>query len=304
MLSRLQRALTLGLLAVALAWLAWMWESGHPVVAVIGTGVILGSHAVFLAIELAIGWRVNRRDAAPRATVGQLLRAWWAEATTSPRVFYWRQPFRAGLHADTQAPAYPLRHRGVVLVHGLVCNRGLWNPWMPRLQALGVPYVALSLEPVFAPIESYGAQLDEAVRRMETLTGMPPVVVAHSMGGLVVRSWLSGLAREAFPHRVITVGTPHHGTFLAHFSRSPSAFQMRPRSAWLTALARAEPPERWSCFTCFYSHCDNVVFPASTATLPGADNRHVQAAAHVDLIYRPEVFDETVRWTKLDGPAG
>jgi triacylglycerol esterase/lipase EstA (alpha/beta hydrolase family) len=299
MLSRLQRALTLGLLAVAFAWLAWTWESGHRFLAVFGTVVILVSHSVFLAIELAIGWRVNRRDAAPRANLGQLLHAWWSEVTTSPRVFYWRQPFRSNVHADTRVPAHPLRHRGVVLVHGLVCNRGLWNPWMPRLQALGVPYVALDLEPVFAPIESYGAQLDDAVRRMKALTGMAPVVVAHSMGGLVVRSWLSGLAHEALPHRVITVGTPHHGTFLAHFSRSPAAFQMRPRSAWLTALARMEPPERWSRFTCFYSHCDNVVFPASTATLPAADNRHVEAAAHVDLVYRPEVFDETIGWTKL-----
>lgn len=304
MLSRLQRAITLGLLAVALAWLAWMWAAGHPALAVIGTAMILGGHALFLALELAIGWRVNRRDSAPRATLVDLLRAWWAEATTSPRVFYWRQPFRAGLHADTAAPPHPLRHRGVVLVHGLVCNRGLWNPWMPRLRELGVPFSPVSLEPVFGPIEGYGAQLDAAVRRMTAMTGLAPVVVAHSMGGLVVRSWLSGRAEHDALHRVITVGTPHHGTFLAHFSRGPGAFQMRPRSAWLTSLAHAEPAERAARFTCFYSHTDNVVFPASTATLSGADNRHVPAAAHVDLVYRPEVFDEAIRWTRLDPSQG
>lgn len=299
MLSRLQRALTFGLFAVALGWLAWMWAAGHPVAAVAGAVAILCVHSLFLAIELAIGWRVNRRDAAPRATVRQLLRAWWSEVTTSPKVFYWRQPFRAGVHADTQVPERPLRHRGVVLVHGLVCNRGLWNPWMPRLHALGVPVVAVSLEPVFGPIEGYIGQLDQAVRRMTALTGLAPVVVAHSMGGLVVRSWLAGLPHDDLPHRVVTVGAPHHGTFLAHFSRGPSAVQMRPRSAWLTALSRIEPSERWSRFTCFYSHCDNVVFPASTATLPGADNRHVPAAAHVEMLYRPEVFEEAVRWTTL-----
>jgi hypothetical protein len=49
-------------------------------------------------------------------------------------------------------------------------------------------------------------------------------------------------------------------------------------------------------FTCFYGHCDNIVFPTLTATLSGADNRHLAATAHIHMAYRPEVIAEVLRW--------
>ena len=57
-----------------------------------------------------------------------------------------------------------------------------------------------------------------------------------------------------------------------------------------------EPAQRFERFTCFYGHCDNIVFPASTATLPGADNRHVAGCAHVQMAHQDEVFSEVLRW--------
>jgi hypothetical protein len=46
-------------------------------------------------------------------------------------------------------------------------------------------------------------------------------------------------------------------------------------------------------FTCWYSNCDNVVFPASTATLEGADNRLIAGAGHIDLAFRDDVMAHT-----------
>lgn len=43
--------------------------------------------------------------------------------------------------------------RGVVLVHGFMCNRGLWLPWFIPLQARGHAYVAVNLEPVMGSID-------------------------------------------------------------------------------------------------------------------------------------------------------
>ena len=42
-------------------------------------------------------------------------------------------------------------------------------------------------------------------------------------------------------------------------------------------------------FVCFYSHCDNIVFPPSTAILSGADNRHLPGVAHLALVLDPRV---------------
>ena len=63
----------------------------------------------------------------------------------------------------------------------------------------------------------------------------------------------------------------------------------------LAALAAQEPPERYRRFTCFYGHCDNIVFPCSTATLPDADNRHLRGHAHVHMLRHPDVLAEVLR---------
>ena len=42
-------------------------------------------------------------------------------------------------------------------------------------------------------------------------------------------------------------------------------------------------------------------FPASNATLPGADNRHVVGAAHVHLADQPEVLSDVLAWAEPFG---
>ena len=59
---------------------------------------------------------------------------------------------------------------------------------------------------------------------------------------------------------------------------------------WVGNLSGAEPPGRTALFTCWYSNCDNIVFPTSTATLQGADNRLIAGVAHVEMARRPEVL--------------
>jgi triacylglycerol lipase len=299
MLSRLQQGITLGLLFAAACWAAWFSYAGSPHLAWVGALVIVFGYAGFLALEFAILRVINRGDPAPPASAQQLLRAWWGEVLTAPRVFCWRQPFRSRAIPDW-LPERGDPVRGIVLVHGFVCNRAVWNPWMARLRTQGVPYVAVNLEPVFGSIDAYADIIEGAVRQMESATGCAPVLVAHSMGGLAVRAWLNRYAADHRVCRVITVGSPHHGTWMGRFAGTRNTREMRLNSAWRKALAEQESVERRARFTCFYSHCDNIAFPASTATLPGADNRHVPGVAHVHLLFQKEVFNEALRW--LESP--
>jgi triacylglycerol lipase len=302
MLARLQQVTTLGLILAASLWAGWLLHAGEPLWAVAGSALIIFGYAIFLGVEFLLLRIVNRGDPAPPASARQLLRAWCGEVWAAPLVFCWRQPFRSQALADWLPPRSTSgAPRGVVLVHGFVCNRGLWNPWMKRLRAAGVPYVAVNLEPVFASLDAYPPRIEEAVRRVETATGRAPVIVAHSMGGLAVRAWLSRCAAGQRVHRVVTIGTPHRGTWLGRYAFTRNGIEMRLDSPWQRELAALElrrqglDPHCASRFTCFYSHCDNVVFPASTATLPGADNRHVAGSAHVHLAFEPAVFDEVLR---------
>ncbi len=295
MLARLQQALTLGALCAALLWAALMARAGHPWWALAGVLLVGAGPACILALEFFLMWRVHGEDPTPRATPRQLLRAWWGEVCATPRVFCWRQPFRSRRWPD-HLPADAKGKRGVLLVHGYVCNRGIWNDWLKRLTELDVPVIAVNLEPVFGPIDDMVPGIEAAVLRLESRTGLPPIVVAHSMGGLVLRQWWAAQPGADRVQHAITLGTPHRGTWLARMGTSASARQMRQRSAWLDAMVKIELPVRPSRFTCFYSHCDNIVFPPQAAVLPGADNRHLDGVAHVHMVDRVEPWDELLRW--------
>jgi triacylglycerol lipase len=297
MLARLQRFITLSLLTTAAAWAAVFFMRGEPMWAIVGALLILLGYAFFLALEFILLWFVNRADPTPNASPLQLLQAWFGEVTTAPMVFCWRQPFRSHAVPDFLAvrTGNASHQRGIVFIHGYVCNRGLWNPLMEKLQARGVPFVAVNLEPVFGSIDNYTPIIHAAVERITAATGLAPVLVAHSMGGLASRAWLKTVTADALPHRIITIGTPHSGTWLARFGSTLNALQMRQGDAWQKALVAAESPERLARFTCFYGHADNIVFPASTGTLPGAQNRHISACAHVHMTYHPQVWDEVLR---------
>ncbi len=301
MLARLQQFTTLGALLLAGLWGALWWRAGHQGWALLGLGLFLVGYAGVLALEFIFLRWAHGEDPAPKATGSQLLRAWWGEVRSAPVVFCWRQPFFSHRYPNSLQTTSG-RH-GVLLIHGFVCNRGLWNRWLHRLRQLGVPVIAVNLEPIFGGIDGYRLAIEQAVAQLTDATGKPPVVVAHSMGGLALRAWWAQMDGDGRVHHAITLGTPHHGTWLARFALTRNSQQMRRASRWLQQLAAREPVERARRFTCFYSHCDNIVFPPMTATLVGADNRHLPGVAHVHMVEHPEPWNELLRWVNAPGPA-
>jgi hypothetical protein len=300
-LARLLQAMLAALLLAAGAWAAYWLQHGRPLWALGGALAIVFVHVPVMALEFLLLRTVNRADPAPRPTASELLRAWAGEAVGAVLLFGWRQPF-GWRRFDDHLPADAAGRRGLLLVHGFVCNRGLWNPWWPRLRAAGVPCIALNLEPVFGSIDDYAELVEAAVRRLSECTGQPPLLVGHSMGGLALRAWLRSYDGATRMHGAVTIGSPHHGTWLGRFGAAPNALQMCAGSRWLRGLAADEPGETlYREFTCFYSHTDNIVFPCSTATLPGADNRHLRAQAHVHLLQHPAVFDAVIQRLRGDG---
>lgn len=296
-LARLQQVLVLCALVLVIGWAWWMWPR-HLIFTLAGVGVLILGCAVVLAVEIVAAVFINRVEAVPRASGAQWLGAWWQEVQIAPKVFAWRQPFRWRCLPDTQN-ATSTNIPAVVLVHGFLCNRGFWLPWMERLQGLGVPYVSVNLEPIFGSIDDYVPTIDDAVSAAAALSGRPPTIICHSMGGLAARAWLAAVPGAASRvERIITIGTPHRGTWLARFSYLDNGRQMRRDGDWQTGLLERElaisANRNAELFVCWYSNTDNIVFPASTATLPGADNRHVAGAAHVALAFHPRVMDESL----------
>lgn len=287
--ARWQKILVLGWLLASAAWLAWAWPRSLAL-ALGGWAIAASTSLAWLGLQFVLMRRINRRDATPAAGRWALLRAWWLEALTCTWVFGWLQPFAHRQQPDWLPPT-PTGQRGVVLVHGFLCNRGVWLPWLPELRARGHAYVALTLEPAFGSVDDYVAAIDTAMRQVQAATGLPPVLVGHSMGGLAARAWLRTLAQPPAQrvHRILTLGTPHHGTWPARFSHTTNGMQMRLNSPWLQALAASEGAAQRALFSCWYSDCDNIVYPTRSATLDGADNHLLQGLGHVHMLYAPQV---------------
>lgn len=298
MLARIQQILVMSVLAVAISWLATFWGRS-VVVALAGFFCTLFLYSGLLAIQFVFSRSINRRDCVPRASRSELVQAWLVETIVAARVFFWWQPFRSNAIPDqTLAVVDDKRQRGIVFLHGFVCNRGLWTIWFRALRRRGIAFVAVNLEPVFGSIDDYAPIVDQAVRNMTLATGKPPLLVCHSMGGLVARAWLRASNGEERVHHIVTIGSPHHGTMIGDLSHRPrflvNGEQMRFHSKWLAALEREEPFGRAGRFTCFYSNCDNIVMPAATAKLHGADNRFVPGVPHLALALDQTVLSQSL----------
>lgn len=294
--GRLQRLTFLfrwigGPLLAALA--AWHWAPwiGVAVLALF----VLAPPLVMLPHFLALRF-VPPAPGLPVAPMGDLLQAWWREVVSVTRVFGWQQPWAEHQEPDFIPDAAQARgRRGIVFLHGYNCNRGMWNRWMGPLRARGVPFIAVTQEPAFGSIERYVPQIDAAMRTLQERTGLPPLIVAHSMGGLSARAWWRSTGHDfGRIHRILTLGTPHHGTLLAKLGTTENARQMRGDSEWLNQLAREEPAQLAGHFDCLYGHCDQIVFPAETAVLPGARVLHLPARGHLQLVFEPQAFQRAL----------
>jgi pimeloyl-ACP methyl ester carboxylesterase len=293
MLARLQQFWVVVLLLLAALAFTLAVRADWPVwAAVLAVLTVINVHAVVLAIEFSWLRQIEPGPGLAKPSGKMIIAAWWGEVLTGLNVFGWRQPFRSLALPDKLTGA--AGQRGVLMVHGFVCNRGLWNPWMTRLRESRTPYIAVNLEPVFGSIDAYVQTLEDAICRLEAATGRAPIVVAHSMGGLAVRAWLRDHDGDARVHSVVTIGTPHLGTWMARFAVTDNGRQMRQDNEWLAALAASESPARRGLFTCYFGHCDNIVFPAANGMLPGAANRHVPGIAHVHLAFHEPIFEDVL----------
>jgi triacylglycerol lipase len=290
MVAQIQRVVVVTLVILILLSALAQPDAQRLSVAVMASACAPIGLIIVLTVQMLASAVISRQSPIERPTALQWMRAWFMECAAAVRVFAWQQPFRTRSKKDNLANVR-LNTRGIVLVHGYFCNRALWNPWLRDLQTLGIPCIAITLEPAFGSIDAYADLLDDAVTCLEQCTGHKPIIVAHSMGGLATRSWMAQRRAADRVHRVITIGTPHQGTWLARFASTPNGRQMRRNSEWIQGLRTEEQESISRRFICYYSHCDNIVFPTETAMLAGADNRHVPATGHVQLAFVPEVFE-------------
>jgi triacylglycerol esterase/lipase EstA (alpha/beta hydrolase family) len=253
--------------AAACCVLAWLWRTPRPPEARIGVAASVS----LLAVEswtIAAGWPI------------MALHRWLI-----------RDP--------APAPAT----RPIVLVHGVLCNDGVWFALRRYLTQAGIgPVYTLNYGPMFADTEHFASQLAAKIAAVRAATGAARVVlVGHSLGGLIARACVRG-AGGAQVSRLITVGTPHHGSIFAWLFPGWCLAQMRPGGAWLAALNRDEGAPPPVPTTALWSRHDTMVVPQASAMLGGADNVALIGIGHNALLRDREVHARIA--VEIDGPPG
>jgi triacylglycerol lipase len=188
-------------------------------------------------------------------------------------------PFRALFHTRSERGSGPKTGPVILMQHGYVNNGAVWFFTARALEAKGYRVFTID-QPAFAPIDLMGerlaARVDEVLARTDAAQ---LTLVAHSMGGLVCRAYLRSHGGEKVA-QLITMGTPHHGTFHALFANGPNGAQMRLSNTWLAALnqTRVLVP-----FKSFYSLHDTIIAPQDSSVMAEATNVELHAIGHVSM---------------------
>ncbi len=194
-------------------------------------------------------------------------------------------PF-GGIAASTP----PLRDRElrtIVFVHGLGANRSGFLPLRLYLRALGYDRQYAFNYRSAGSIEKVARQLKQDVDRQ--VQGGRIDLVTHSMGGLVARAYVQHLGGERRVDRLITLGTPHHGTHAANFVPAALVRQLLPDSEFLRRLNSAPSPERVRT-TSIVAGRDVLVQPIESAHCSFGESVVFDELGHVELLFRHQVY--------------
>jgi pimeloyl-ACP methyl ester carboxylesterase len=204
----------------------------------------------------------------------------------------WRVPRDTPARSAVHSTARPMP---ILLIHGYICNGGFWRALWRKLIAQGYGVHTHDLEPVFCgSISQYVAPLHARIEAICAQTNSDQlIIVAHSMGGLATRAYLAKHASDARVAKLITLGTPHHGTASANNGPGYNAKDMQPDSTWLRALAAQEKPTNVP-LVCVISYHDTIVFPQLSAQLVSPNwtnqtNEFVHGIGHVEMAFSPVI---------------
>ncbi len=208
----------------------------------------------------------------------------------------------------TSASAAPAKDP-VIIVAGTLSPAFANEPLAARLRADGYKVWIYELPGLgLGDIGQTSVPLGNLVDQVRAQTGAAKVdLIGHSQGGLVARYYVKNLGGSAKVDRVISLGAPHYGTYVANLvtffgfgscAGVVACPQMSIGSSFLANLNAGPDVISPVKYTNIYTALDELVRPVTNATLQdGATNVKVQSqcflrvVGHLGLILDGTVYD-------------
>jgi len=177
------------------------------------------------------------------------------------------------------------RRNPVVLIHGIDDTYAIFGKMAPALEKLGWSVHGTDLVPNNGDVglEQLAQQVADYIKK--TFAPEQPIdLVGYSMGGIVSRYYVQRLGGLQRVQRLITLSSPHNGTWSAFFRSNLGASQMRVNSEFLNDLNRDVEQLKQLNFTSIWTPLDSMIVPAHSSEMPVGKNHPVWVGGHVWMV--------------------
>jgi triacylglycerol lipase len=195
----------------------------------------------------------------------------------------------------------------VLFVHGFNSSASIWTTMIGRFKRDGwrdADLASFSYNTLVSNA-STAAIIAGKVDSIRAATGASHVaVVTHSMGALSARYYVRNLGGDGKVSALVSLAGANHGTNTAVFCLSVvSCQEMVPGSPFLTALNATD--ESWGTpqYATWWSPCDEVINPRSSALIDGAVNTQTACITHSQLYQDSKVYSQVREWVSQPAPA-
>ncbi len=193
-----------------------------------------------------------------------------------------------GCSADTSiTPIVPVSHDPILFVHGYARNSDDWSTMIAQFKAAG--WKDSELYTInYGVLQSNISIADEIKLKVDNILGSTAAtrvdIIAHSMGSLSTRYYLKNLGGDARVDAWVSLAGPNHGTTTANDCGFTPCIELRPSSAFITALNAGDETPGAVRYATWWSPADQAILPNTSAVLTGATNTQTAAIAHHSLL--------------------
>jgi triacylglycerol lipase len=229
---------------------------------------------------------INRAVARVAALTALLSVAACADSPLSPLAPTSPDFARGGGGKPPKPPKPTPTHDPILFIHGYNGNSTTWSTMVSRFKADGWTNAELvNWSYNFRQSNATTAALiQQKVDSILAATGATKVdIITHSMGPLSARYYTRNLGGDGKVDALVSLGGANHGTTIASLCFDTSCVEMRPNSTFLANLNSTD--ETWGAprYATWWSDCDEVINPNSSALLSGAVNTQTACISHSAL---------------------
>jgi triacylglycerol esterase/lipase EstA (alpha/beta hydrolase family) len=191
-------------------------------------------------------------------------------------------------------------HNPILFVHGYNASSSTWTTMVGRFKNDGWADSEI-VNWSYNYRQSNATTAAQIAAKVDSILATGPTkvdIITHSMGALSARYYVRNLGGDGKVDALVTLGGANHGTNTALFCLDVSCVEMRPNSSFLTALNSID--ESWGTprYATWWSPCDEVISPQSSALLLGATNNETGCLQHSQLHENSTVYSQVKTWVQ------